>query len=308
VSDEPKGVTAFNNSGELTYSDYVLPSFDFHTFVWKDGITTDISGDIDPGAYYVDVQALNDRGDMAGMRSSSSDQTIRSFLYSNGQVTSVEPFSGADAVFVYDLNNRRQIVGTSTSFADQSSVAFVWDAGKLRVLAPLPGSTAASPKAINDHGIVVGRDASGFGVIWREQSPALIPVPSGTESSEAADINDNGDVILQASVNGNDRALYWHNGRTRMLPLLDDSQSASAVFDINELDVMVGATFTEVAGASTGTATLWLGNRAFDLNTLLSDSIPPESRPRLSFAKFINDKGQIVASGPSGTFLLTPHR
>lgn len=303
VSDEAEGVRAFNNDAEIVYPDYVLPEFDFHTFVWKAGTTTDISNDIDPNAYYVEVSGLNDRGDMVGMH---SGDTIASFLYRDGVVTPIEPFQDEDVVYVRDVNNCDVVVGYAMTAGDQS-VAFSWHRGQATVLPPLPGSTAASPKAINDDGIVVGRDASGFAVMWRVQTPVMIPVPAGTESSEAVDINDRGEVILQGRVNGQNRAMYSRGGHSRVLPLLNDAQNSSAVGDINEWGTIVGSTAVENPGGVTRVATLWRGNEVVDLNTLLSDVIPQESRPLLTSASFINDRGQIVATGPAGTFLLTPH-
>jgi uncharacterized membrane protein len=302
VSDEQEGVSAFNNDGVITYSAYVLPDFDFHTFVWKNGTVVDISADIDPNAYYVDVSGLNDRGDMVGMH---SGDTIASFLYHNGQVTPIEPFPGDTIVYVHDINNRGQVVGDSTASGEQSTAVFVWDRGQVRVLSPLPGSTGATARAINDCGVAVGRDYAGVGVLWRGQNAEAIPLPAGADSSDAIDINDRNEVILNASVNAARRSLYSHNGHTRVLPLLNDTQNGSYVMDINEWGIVAGTTYADSGYA---VATLWQGNQAVDLNTLLSDTIPAEARPQLTEARFINDKGQIVAEGPSGTFLLTPHR
>jgi uncharacterized membrane protein len=189
---------------------------------------------------------------------------------------------GDNATFVaaVDINNAGQVVlgvGDRPGFGS----AVVWDGTTFTNLGP------GSPSAINAMGQVAGLTPTGLGgvplaTLWTNGvastlSGAGAPNTQGTFST-AFDVNDRGQVSGQDRVNYAPYATVWQAGGYSSLGL----GYASA---INNTGQVVGFSLTDLSDS--GRATVWNGNIA----TFLDGAG--------SYARDINDRGQIVGSNAS---------
>jgi hypothetical protein len=108
-----------------------------------------------------------------------------------------------------DVNSRGVAIGTG--WAQGGTTSYFYRDGKV---AKLPGGDGADVRAINDAGAIVGT-RNQQPVIWRsgDQSPVVLPLPSGATGGAAVDIDEDGTVI---GVVGNDlknqRPYMWSPG------------------------------------------------------------------------------------------------
>jgi probable HAF family extracellular repeat protein len=198
------------------------------------------------------------------------------------------------------------------------------------------------PGGVNNSGVIVGRSGSVFntetrGFVWKSgaQIQLLASLPGG-DFSEAAGINDLGDIIGSSNTNAHLRALLWtRNGEVRELGALP-GDSGSRARSINKAGEVVGSSmgpngvsaflwtqregmqrlaplagsdFSEAtainnAGVIAGTSGLAHGDHRAVLweNPAIIRALgtPPGDSGSESYA--INDLGQVVgaSSGPSG--------
>ncbi|WP_030434193.1 hypothetical protein [Actinoplanes subtropicus] len=128
-----------------------------------------------------------------------------------------------------DVNAKGEAVGWSylpTKTGDSVSVPFAYTGGKI---VQLKGVTSGSANAINGAGAIVGV-AGDHAVAWpsAHAAPILLPVPAGTKSSAASDIDEDGTVV--GSLDLKVPYVWFADGTHRALPLpmINGKPAASA--------------------------------------------------------------------------------
>jgi uncharacterized membrane protein len=213
-------------------------------FVWKNGVTTVLSG-VGPGSPI----AINNLGQVLGVDQDGA------YIWDAGLVTRLG-FSRNTRVT--DLNDRGQVTGYHRY---EALPAFVWEAGVITALPPLPGDDHSTALAINEAGQVVGSSvdfmqpgAAGRAVLWDSFVPFDITPPTDHPLVDSAglDINESGVVLGHFQEDGprlNSAAFIFDHGvTTRIFPEDPTVGAALAPSAIND------------AGEIAGTTLFWTGS------------------------------------------------
>jgi hypothetical protein len=179
-----------------------------------------------------------------------------------------------------------------------------------------PSPLDGAPAAINAFNVAVGTsDRSAIRYYVSTAQVRVLHAADATHSAEATDINDLGEVVGRISLNTSTPGLVnqcdpgvavrWdRDGRENLLPHLPGAV-ASRAHGLGYGGETVGdsgaGTYCQVPDGSGERATVWLGGRAFDLNTL----IPGSAGITLTYAISVNRRGQISAGGFNNTEPLT---
>jgi uncharacterized membrane protein len=153
---------------------------------------------------------------------------------------------------------------TGWSYLNDAQVPFAYVNGKV---VKLPGVKAGNAAAINDAGAIVGADASAPGgdtaskaVVWASATakPVKLPVPAGTTSSTASDIDEDGTTV--GDLDQRTPYVWFPDGTHHDLPLpsYQGKKAASArVFAIRN-GIAIGAADEKSEEERRGVAgTMW---------------------------------------------------
>jgi probable HAF family extracellular repeat protein len=171
----------------------------------------------------------------------------------------------------------------------------IWSGGAVTALGTLPGVTQSpSVCAINDHAQAVGYAfVSGVGnraCTWNGVTMTLLP---GATLSGAYGINNHGDIVGSASVDGYSHACIWSGGAMTDLGTLGGTSCVA--YDINDHGQIVGSITT-----TSGQQRLFLYH---DGETAYSD--PPSGGQWIVDAS-INASGQVAGTFDTGTAWFRP--
>ena len=183
-----------------------------------------------------------------------------------------------------DINDSGQVVGQGT--VNGHSAAAVWEHGTITYLGMVPDYPESSPEAINNAGQVVGRAAQNVApyttraVLWSPEE--AIPLEGLSDSSsEALDINDNGQVVGRSFDGNNFHAVLWEGGAITRLPQpITDLESAAVA--INNRGQAVG---WSLGTDGVSRAILWDRGTAIELLRIA---------PGFAYPSAINERGQVV--------------
>ncbi len=163
-----------------------------------------------------EATGINDTSQIVGDGAVGSGP-LRGFFFDSttGALTNLGVLGGktADGTVATDLNASNHVVGYQFGALDH---AFMWD-GSLHDLGTLPGYPGAEASAINASDWVVGDAYKGSGsstvyhaVVWAGGAPVdlntRVKLPTGWVLQFATDINDAGQIVGGALVNGHERA------------------------------------------------------------------------------------------------------
>jgi probable HAF family extracellular repeat protein len=296
-------VNGLNNKGEVVG---FVETTGVRAFLWRDGTYTDLVNRIDPTSQQTEATGINDRSRVVGHR---NDRTPRAFLLRNNRRFDIQVEPSVLST-LYAINNTGQILGKSGPRAFILH-GFPNGAPFTEFLPDLPGGSGSTAWGINDAGVAVGTSGPADAkrpVLWTDGSVISLPLLPNAVDGEAKAINNSNQVIGINQVGSNRRAFLWSAQVLQELPLLGRGDNVSEAYDINDWGVSVGYT----AGGTSFYAVMWIGNRATELTTRIAAEDPLNGSVILQQAYFINDRGQIVASGRdlnTGTarmYLLTP--
>lgn len=241
----------------------------------------------------------------------------RAFLWEKGAMRDLGDLGGPDAFSIF-VNERGQIAGISYTSSIPSPVAtqcgqnippqnpFLWENGRMINLGTLGGICGfpAFSSGLNNQGQVVGQsdlagDFTAHPFLWDPKShPHLRDLGTlGGTFGSATGVNDAGEIVGTATTPGDVafHAFFWSNGVMQDLGTVK-GDGCSVAYHINSNGQVVG---TSGDGCNEVHAFLWQrGGPMMDLN----DLVPSGSGLVLTAGEFINDRGEIGASGvfPNG--------
>jgi len=201
----PSGTRANGiNSSGVVVGQGMITSSSFHAFLYSGGKMVDLGG-----GYQASASAINDAGQVVG-----NGTTAGAFLYSNGKMVSLGVPPGATSSYANAINGTGQIAGV-IYLASGPSHAALYSNGVWTDLGAFPGAAGTSATGINTANQIVGtavfpvksyhpfRPGKHVGFIYRNgvlvDLNALIPANSGFTITDAAGINDSGQILCTAT-------------------------------------------------------------------------------------------------------------
>lgn len=292
-----------NNSGQVVGNQYAGEDIAQQPFLYSAYGPNAGQVSVIPGL--VAAGALGPGGQVAGPTASTSGPQTASIVDGSRTTVLAPPPDGY--LQINGLNASGQ--GAGLVQKSNSSQAALVEGSKTTALPGLGGSYS-NGNAVNDAGQVAGSsslpgDAASHAFLYSSGRTVDLGTLGGP-TSVAFGMNAAGDVVGQSEIapDGSHlvHAFLSHDGRMTDLGTLSDgpgAQGYSEALAINSSGVAVGD--------SNGKATVFVGGKAIDLNSLLIES--PGST--LQYAIGINDLGQILAEqfstfGVGISFLLTP--
>jgi probable HAF family extracellular repeat protein len=240
----------------------------------------------------------------------------RAFLWEKGVMRDLGDLGGPDA-FATFVNERGQIAGISYTSSTLSGVAnewcqdippqnpFLWEKGRMIDLGTLGGACGfpSFGVGLNNQGQVVGQsdlagDFTAHPFLWDpKRHPHLRDLGTlGGTFGSATGLNDAGEIVGVATTPDEaPHAFFWSNGVMKDLGTVK-GDGCSVAYHINAGGQVVG---TSGDGCDEVHAFFWQrGGPMMDLN----DLVPSGSGLVLTAGEFINDRGEIGASGilPNG--------
>ncbi len=185
------------------------------------------------------------------------------------------------------VNDQGQIVG---GMGGTPSGAFLWQDGVVYDLGVLPGYTNSHAEDINESGQVVGYSINREGGcrpwVWTAAGGLVALSTLGGRCATARAINDNGDIVGDAFLPGDERlhAVMWKSGVISDLQTFQEGNSAA--WDVNNAGVAVGTYW-----GGTGISFRWTAAGGMAL-------IREPDVDRGNEALGINSSGLIVGWGP----------
>jgi probable HAF family extracellular repeat protein len=305
----------------------------FHAFIWDS-----VHGMRDLGTMGGDLTsvavAINDAGTIAGTSTTARVQKVNkksgyvSYVWTDHAVTWSNGFQVQELAdgSAFDINGAGEVVGTS------NNEAMLWASGGATDLGTLGGSEKGSQSwaaGINSAGQVVGSAPINDSAqtqrpfLW---SPKTLDGTKGTMKNlgtldptagpsfsvgAGTSINAVGEVVGVSDDLEIPNAFLYSGGQIYDLGILGGIYNASQASSINDSGVVVGSAAVE--SGSNNRAWIWVptsqnGTRGqmTDLNNL----IPAGSGWTLTFAKSVNNSGEIAGfgtvNGQVHAFLLTP--
>ena len=182
-------------------------------FLWENGKIKDLGnfGGTNPlGLFSGFISGLNDSGQVTGTMTLSGDQTAHAFLWNGEKLSDLGTLGGSFATS-YGLNNVGEIVGLSGLPGDNVFHAFLWRNEVMTDLGTVDGDACSTAQNVNSIGQVVGSSQASDGMggcvnpfthafLWENAGPsvdlnALIPANSPLQLTDAALINESGEII-----------------------------------------------------------------------------------------------------------------
>ena len=184
-----------------------------HAFLWEQGTMTPLRPLGGPISY---GYSINNRGQIAGMSTTTSDEYHAVTWTSEGQITDLGVLPGDYFAHANAINDREQIVGWSSS-QTTGTRAFVWEKGVMSDLGT-PSGTFGMAVDINKHGLIVGNPP----VMWSRDGVTALSLLPGADFGEAGRVNDRGIVVGWTVYYPIDNVVpvMWVDGRVVELPSL----------------------------------------------------------------------------------------
>lgn len=240
---------AINNAGEIAgYT--TLPNGTFVATKWVDGQALPLSAIGGQGSA---ANTINDAGDVAGFSYTGNGTNYHATIWSNGKLQDVDS-GDVNQSEIHAINGLGQAAGSISTASGQVHAVY-WQNGHEVVLPGLGGNSYVM--AINDSGQMAGFDSS-YAVVWKDGALATLGTLAGYQTYLVGGINSQGQVVGEALVGNNTRALSWANGQAIDLNDLLPSQVAkegwvlNTASGINSAGQIIGMATNALTGESEG--------------------------------------------------------
>jgi probable HAF family extracellular repeat protein len=236
---------------------------------------------------------LNNQGNVVGYSYQGDESKAFLYSYSNGTITDLGSLGGKTAAATA-INHLNQVVGYSAD-GTGNVLAFLYSKDQsMSSLGSLPGGGNSEAFAINSSGQVVG-DSQTDGdshrpVLFTENgvTDLELSVKNSDTLKSAYGINPNGQIIGRYDTDsGSTHAFLSASHQLTDLGTLGGSDSEA--LGINQTGIIVGDSVTRNGATH---AFVFSGGSMQDLGTL-------KEFPKASYARAINDAGQIVGESDS---------
>jgi probable HAF family extracellular repeat protein len=300
--------------------------------VWKDGQIINL-GTLEGGVFSF-PNAMNNRGYVTGVAQNTVPDPFsllglgtqsRAFRWHGGALEDLGTLGGPDS-WGASVNEHGQIAGWAYTNNIPNPVTkvptehpFSWEDHAMQDLGTLGGTLAVvgalqfgAGGSINNRGQIIGTSNLVGDLIhhpfrWTQADGMQDLGTLGGDNAEAWWINDAGEIVGRADIPGPQHyhhAFLWKNGVMTDLGV-PEGQNCSTAIDINAKGQII--IDTGICGGAGGPGVLWEDSVAYDLNNL----IPSNSTFFIGDLNFINDRGEIAATGvlPNGdqhALLLVP--
>jgi probable HAF family extracellular repeat protein len=243
-----------NDRGQIAGASYTntipnattgVPTLD--PFFWERGRMVDI-GTL--GGTYGFAYWMNNRGQVVGQSNLEGDQTYHPFLWDNGVLTDLGTLGGPKG-FPRWINDQGEVVGRADLQAGLFH-AFLWKGSKMTDLGTLAADPCSAAWSINARSQIVGNSQSNCGTpthafLWEKgrmyDLNTLIPPGSGFTITEAAGINDHGEIIAVGSLPNGD-------GNAVMLIPCGEDDPGGCQNDLLSRATIPGHTTSSLAGSA----------------------------------------------------------
>lgn len=182
---------------------------------WTGGQLADL-GNL--GGHHAVAMGIDDSGRVVGYATLPGDTQTRAFIHQNGAMAPLASLPGTVESYAYDISNTGFVVGTAVTTSTARPV--LWQGS---AVAPLlfPGwARAGSATAVNDAGQVAGSvelahvQGAFAAAVWQGGGMVNLGYLSGgTPYAVASDINNAGQVVGTAGVQGGRTGFLYHQGR-----------------------------------------------------------------------------------------------
>lgn len=224
LGDDYSAAYAINNKSQVVGT-ATLPNGYEHAFVYTGGTLQDlgtISSNIETQKFFVNSVAygINNSGQVVGSSSAAGSVATtgeaHAFLYNGGSLQDLGMLPGGRYYSAaYGINNSGQVVGLSDIGILGQLHAFLYSGGSLQDLGTLGGRDSAA-YGINDLGQVVGSSSvdpifnNNHAFVYSDGVIAdlnsLIPANSGWVLTGAQGINNDGQIVGDGLINGQNHA------------------------------------------------------------------------------------------------------
>ena len=196
-----------------------------HAALWQNGEVIELG--TMPGGNFSEARAISPDGRIIGTwgNSATGDPALGALLWEDGLMMNIHADLGAPNSEARDITvgpRGVQVVGWMGDAWFIDSHAYIWRDGIVTDLGVIPGGFTAAASGINSSGTeVVGSGqvpAKGFpfgqarGFLWREGKMIVIPPLPPFLYSSAADISDDGLVLVNMWGGAGNTALVWLDG------------------------------------------------------------------------------------------------
>ncbi|GMU82927.1 MAG: hypothetical protein AMXMBFR47_27980 [Planctomycetota bacterium] len=248
--------------------------------------------------------AINDLGEIVGYCGQYGGSHMVGWLYRDGQYTLLGTLAGYDGCVPTAINNNSEIVGSATGLGPADPYTnFYWSpaTGMLNVV---PGQ-AAEFYAINDAGVITGGIRTGAPAVgiqtWDMRSGAVLDrgMLAGAALSFGYGINESNEIAGVSVYISSSGSRTSHAVSIDGSGLLDTGLFQAVATGINERGEVVGWRTWQ----SNSDFYSWVYSPQRGLISNLQSVVEePALFSRVSGARGINDRGQIIATGSNDHF------
>ena len=213
---------SINDHGQVTGWVGFAPAQDLYVNYRYDNGVPVATARLSDTSWFAGGGSINNSGQIAGGAFEDDWEAVR--WDADGSIHRLTDLGGSNAD-TSAINDHGEIVGTSDNPGDDYNAAVYWDAqGNLTALQTLSGQPGGGWAAdINNLGQIVGTTNDGA-VLWenKDAAPELISTLSGFHGWVANDINDHGQMVGWAIIDGVNRGhvFLWDQGTITDLSLL----------------------------------------------------------------------------------------